>query len=102
MERAKDVTRGALDEMKTTADFNYAVLALMQDKISERSDASMFADAIEKKKKRDNKRVKKAVLIVWKLFGYVGIWMRIQFKLDTIVLFFVSSGADSVYYDCIK
>ena len=25
----------------------------------------MFADAIEKKKKRDNKRVKKAVLIVW-------------------------------------
>jgi len=64
LERAKDVTRGALDEMKTTADFNYAVLALMQDKISERSDASMFADAIEKKKKRDNKRVKKAVLIV--------------------------------------
>ena len=34
------------------------------DKISERSETSMFADAIEKKKKRDNKRVKKAVLIV--------------------------------------
>ena len=40
----------------------------MQDKISERSDTSMFADAIEKKKKRDNKRVKKAVLIVWMEF----------------------------------
>ena len=79
LERAKNVTAGALNEMKATADFNYAVLSLLQgklfieksdfqnfvsDKISERSEASMFADAIEKKKKRENKRVKKAVLIV--------------------------------------
>ena len=30
LERAKSVTAGALNEMKATADFNYAVLSLLQ------------------------------------------------------------------------
>ena len=62
--RTRDCTQKALTEIKETADFNFAVLSLLQSRIDDASDEKLFIEAVEKKKKKDKRRKKTAVIVV--------------------------------------
>ena len=102
LQRAEKCSLAALNEIKSVADFNFAILSLLQgwffiycqvmtvtvcalkhsmntvlvetvhtvvkkpsiDRLESRSEEMMFSDAIERKKKRDNKRQKKSVVVI--------------------------------------
>ena len=61
--RCRKVTEDSLCELKEVADFNHAVLSLLQSRLDDASEEKLFVEAVEKKKKKDKRR-KKAVLVV--------------------------------------
>jgi len=63
LERCRKVTEDSLCELKEVADFNHAVLSLLQSRLDDASEEKLFVEAVEKKKKKDKRR-KKAVLVV--------------------------------------